>query len=94
MISQRTKAALKAAKACGVKLRSPEPKKGAAIRSRVLRDKADRFSANILPIIHNLQAQGITNHKAIARALNTHGVRTANRRQWYGTTAKNLLKRA
>ncbi len=93
MISQRTKVALKAAKARGVKLGSPEPKKGAAIRSQVLRDKADRFAANILPIIQSLQAQGITSHKAIANALNTRGIKTANRRQWYPTTVKNLLQR-
>jgi hypothetical protein len=37
-----------------VTLGSPEPKKGALIRSQVLRDKADRFAANILPIIHDL----------------------------------------
>jgi DNA invertase Pin-like site-specific DNA recombinase len=36
MISQRTKAALQAAKARGTKLGSPDPQKGAAIRSCVL----------------------------------------------------------
>jgi DNA invertase Pin-like site-specific DNA recombinase len=36
MLSQRTKAALQAAKARGVKLGSPEPKKGAAIRTQVV----------------------------------------------------------
>ena len=94
MISQRTKVALKAAKARGVKLGSPEPSKGAAVRSQVLRDKADRFATNILPIVRELQAQGITSHKALARALNTRGIQTANGRQWYGTTVRNLLSRA
>lgn len=51
------------------------------------------FAANTLPIIRDLQAQGITSHKALARALNAHGIPTANRRQWYGTTVKNLLQR-
>jgi DNA invertase Pin-like site-specific DNA recombinase len=58
MISQRTKAALQAAKARGAKLASPEPKKGAAIRSQVLQAKADRFAANVLPVIRGLQAEG------------------------------------
>ena len=93
VISQRTRVALKAAKARGVKLGSPEPKKGAAIRSQVLQDKANRFAANTLPIIRDLQAQGITSHKALARALNARGIPTANGRQWYGTTVKNLLQR-
>ena len=90
---QRTKAALQAAKMRGVKLGSPQPKKGAVIRSQVLREKADRFSVTILPLIHGLQAQGITGNRSIARALNARGIQTANRRQWYPTTVKNLLKR-
>ena len=94
MISQRTKAALHAAKARGTKLGSPQPKNGAAIRAQVLQDKADRFAANVLPVIHGLQAQGITRYKALARALNMRGIPTANKRQWYGTTVKNLLQRA
>ncbi|ETW98541.1 recombinase family protein [Candidatus Entotheonella palauensis] len=93
MISQRTKVALKAAKARGVKLGSPEPSRGAAIRTQVLQEKADRFAANMLPIIHDLQAQGITGYRAIARALNARGIKTANGRQWYATTVKNLLQR-
>ena len=93
MISQRTKSALQAAKARGTKLGSPQPKKGAAIRSRVLQEKADRFAANVLPVIRGLQAQGITSNKALARALNLRGIPTANKRQWYGSTVRNLLHR-
>jgi len=93
MISQRTKAALEAAKKRGKRLGSPTPKIGAAIRSKVLQDKADRFSMNTLPIIKELQNQGITSYKSLAKALNVRGVQTANNRQWYGTTVKNVLKR-
>jgi DNA invertase Pin-like site-specific DNA recombinase len=94
MISQRTKVALKAAKARGVKLGSPEPKKGAAIRTQVIQDKADRFTAKILPVIRGLQEQGITNYTALARVLNARGIHTANQRKWYSTTVKNVLHRA
>lgn len=93
-ISQRTKAALQAAKARGTKLGSPTPKNGAAVRSRVLQEKAARFASGVLPVIRELQAQGITSHKGIARALNARGVPTAYGRQWYGGTLKNLLRRA
>jgi Resolvase, N terminal domain len=55
--------------------------------------KLDRFTANILPIIHDLQAQGITGSRALSRALNARGIQTANQRQWYPTTVKNLLQR-
>ena len=93
-ISQRTKDALHVAKQRGTKLGSPEPKKGAAIRAQVLQAKADRFAANVLPVIHGLQAQGITSYKALARALNMRGIKTANNRQWYGSTVKNVVQRA
>lgn len=93
-ISQRTKVALQAAKTRGTKLGSPDPKKGAAIRSQALRDKADRFAASVLPIIQGLQAEGIASHKALAKALNARGILTANKRKWYGTTVRNLLMRA
>lgn len=94
IISQCTKAALHAAKARGTKLGSPNPKKGAAVRSQVLRDKANRFAANVLPVIRGLQAEGVTGHKALAKALNARGVATANKRKWYGSTVKNILRRA
>jgi len=93
MISQRTKAALQAAKNRGVKLGSPTPKKGAAIRSIVLQDKADRFATNTLPIIKELQSQGITSYKSLAKALNVRGIPTANNRKRYGTTVKNVITR-
>ncbi len=94
MISQRTKEALQAAKKRGVKLGSPTPKKGAAIRSKVLQEKADRFATNTLPIIKELQNQGITSYKALSRALNVRCIPTTNNRQWYGATVKNVLDRA
>jgi DNA invertase Pin-like site-specific DNA recombinase len=93
-ISQRTKGALQVAKVRGTKLGSPQPQRGASIRSQVLQDKADRFAANILPIIRGLQAEGITSYKALARALNARGIQTTNKRLWYGTTVKNLIHRA
>jgi len=93
MISKRTKEALQAAKARGTQLGSPQPKNGAAIRSQVLQAKADRFAANVLPVIRALQAQGITSNKALAQALNLRGIPTANKRQWYGATVKNVVKR-
>jgi DNA invertase Pin-like site-specific DNA recombinase len=90
-ISQRTKAALHAAKVRGTKLGSPQPKKGAAIRSRVLQEKADSFAASVLSVIRGLQAEGVTGYRAIARVLNARSIRTVNNRKWYGTTVKNVM---
>jgi DNA invertase Pin-like site-specific DNA recombinase len=93
-ISQRTTEALQAAKRRGTKLGNPEPQKGAAVRAQVLHEKADRFAAHVLPVIWGLQVEGMTSYKALARALNARGIRTTNKRQWYGSTVKNVVQRA
>ena len=51
MISQRTKAALQAAKKRGVKLGSPNPKKGSRLGVVANKARADQFAANVVPII-------------------------------------------
>jgi DNA invertase Pin-like site-specific DNA recombinase len=92
MISQRTKDALRAAKARGTKLGSPAPKNGAAVRSHVLQEKAARFRNGVLPVIKELQSQGIISYKGIASTLNARGVLTANNRRWYGGTVRNIIE--
>ena len=58
MISERTRAALAAAKERGVKLGGPKLAE-AQKRSREVRTaQADAFAANILPIIRDIQASG------------------------------------
>jgi len=47
-----------------------------------------------IPIIKELQSQGITSYKSLANALNVRGIPTANKRQWHGTTVKNIIKRS
>jgi hypothetical protein len=41
------------------------------------KDKADRHSANILPLIREIQSSGIKSLRGSARALAARGVRTA-----------------
>jgi DNA invertase Pin-like site-specific DNA recombinase len=99
MISQRTKAALQAAKARGRHLGWSNPDRVeehacATERSNdVNRARADRFAANVLPVVRQIQAAGITSLHGIADALNARGIRTARGGQWYGTTVRNLLAR-
>ncbi len=94
MISERTKAALAAAKARGVKLGSPDPGKGSAIGVAANKERADQFAANVVPIIREIEASGVTSHLGIAKALNARGVPTARGGEWYDSTVKNILARA
>ena len=55
---------------------------------------ADRFAANIIPIIREIQASGVTTLRGVARALNARGVQTARGAPWSAETVSGILKRA
>ena len=93
LISQRTKAALAAKKAAGAKLGNPRAAE-AAVKGRAAQvENADRFAANVLPVIASIRASGITSHAAVAEALNNHGISTARGGAWHATTVRRLLAR-
>ena len=77
LISQRTKAALKAAKARGVRLGNPQLAEAQSVGAARVRAQADRFAAAVLPVIREAQSAGATSLRAIADVLNARGVRTA-----------------
>ncbi|WP_441256756.1 recombinase family protein [Bradyrhizobium sp. 482_C4_N1_1] len=94
LISTRTRQALTAAKARGVTLGNP--KLHAARRSAVeaVKAEANKYAANVLPIIREAQKAGATSLRAIADALNARGIATPRGGQWHATSVKNLLERA
>ncbi len=55
---------------------------------------ADRFAANVVPVIRDIERAGVTTLQGIADALNARGIRTARGRRWYATTVRNVLDRA
>ena len=55
---------------------------------------ADRFAANIIPIIREIQASGVTTLRGVARALNARGVPSARGAPWSEVAVTNILKRA
>ena len=57
------------------------------------REAADRHAANVLPIVREIQAAGITGVREIAKALNARGVRTVRGGEWHHSTVRNLLAR-
>ncbi len=97
-ISDRTKAALAAAKARGVKLGWSNPERVSEQRQAAQRGvtvrmaKADVFAANVLPIIREMRSSGMS-LRGVADTLNERGVKTARGGKWQAATVKNVLAR-
>jgi hypothetical protein len=72
------------------------PKLDVARRSAVetVRAEADRYAANVLPIIREAQKAGARTLREIAEALNARGIATARGGQWYAQSVANILQRA
>jgi DNA invertase Pin-like site-specific DNA recombinase len=99
MISARTKAALSAAKARGVKLGNPKLKPGdrrAAWHARQARtDNANAHAADVLPYIEAAKKAGCASLGEIARALTARGIETpAGSRQWNAGQVRRVIVRA
>jgi DNA invertase Pin-like site-specific DNA recombinase len=94
LISQRTKAALKAAKARGTRLGNPNLKRIRGVGPAALKAEAERFAANVLPIIRVAQKAGARSLRDIAEVLNARGVRTARGGKWAATQVRDILRRA
>ena len=97
-ISERTKAALAAAKARGTLLGMANPKVRASMDRAVSASvatrtgKADTFAANIRPLIERLRSGGAS-LRQIAAELNARGIKTARSGKWQATTVRNILTR-
>jgi DNA invertase Pin-like site-specific DNA recombinase len=98
MISQRTKAALQAAKARGTVLGGfrgyvPTREDGLAARA-VLKATAKARAQDLAPILSDLKAQGITSYNAIARALTEQQIPTPRgSTSWTPTGVRRVLER-
>ena len=94
LISARTKEALAAAKARGVKLGGPKQALAAKRGAKANREAADKFAANVVPVIRQVKASGATSLRAIAAALTARGIPTPRGREWSAPQVANVLKRA
>jgi DNA invertase Pin-like site-specific DNA recombinase len=89
-ISERTKAALAAAKQRGTRLGSPDPAKGGFATAGIRRDATAKVAPQAMPIITALRAAG-QSLRAIASALNTADIPTAMGGKWHASSVRNLI---
>jgi len=95
IISQRTKAALKAKKARGEKLGSPDPSKGVQASIEAKKAAAAAFDAQVLPFIRKFQQAGHKTSRAIADQLTLAGVQTyRGGNRWGHAQVCEILRRA
>jgi DNA invertase Pin-like site-specific DNA recombinase len=94
LISTRTRQALSAAKARGVTLDNPKLHTARKSAVEAVKVEADRYAANVLPIIREAQKAGARTLREIAEALNARGIATARGGQWYAQSVANVLERA
>jgi DNA invertase Pin-like site-specific DNA recombinase len=98
-ISARTKAALAAAKARGVKLggwrggKTPDDATR-MISAQARAKKAAGFANDLAPLVQQLQAEGAKSLAALADGLNERGVLTPRGCTWTATAVRRVLARA
>ena len=98
LISQRTKAALQAAKRRGVKLGNPN---GAAhlhglgnkAAVRKVREDAVARADSLRSIVEDVRAGGVTSVRGIAEEMNRRGILTPRGAGWHPTSVGRLLER-
>ena len=91
MISQRTKAALAAAKARGIKLGCPNGAMhlrgyGNKAAVQAIKAHAQERAENIAPTIAEIQRSGIVTLRGIAQELNSKGILTARGGEWHAAS--------
>jgi DNA invertase Pin-like site-specific DNA recombinase len=93
MISRRTKDALAAAKARGVRLGNPNLAATTAEAAAARAAAADAFAAKVRPIIREIQNSGVTSLRGVARALTARGIRTVRGGDWTAVQVSDILRR-
>lgn len=88
-ISDRTKAALAAAKARGVRLGTPDTSRLA----REARAAADAYASSLRAALSEIRASGALSIRDTAAALNARGIRTRTGGAWHPTSVQRLLVR-
>lgn len=94
LISERTRAALAAAKARGVKLGGFRGfKVDGRLGNAAKQAKAAARAADLKPVIEGIRTQGVTSANGIARALNAAGIPTARGGTWQAVSVQRVMAR-
>jgi DNA invertase Pin-like site-specific DNA recombinase len=93
LISVRTKAALAAAKARGVKLGNPNIALATVKGMEAVQANSNAFAKKVGPHITAARANGCTTYRAVAEALNAKGIATARGGNWAPMTVRLIEKR-
>ncbi len=97
MISRRTREALAAAKARGVKLGRPENLSRGDLGTRrsaeVRQAKAAARARDLEPTIRELREGGVTSLRGVATALNARGVPAPRGGAWHASQVRDMLRR-
>lgn len=94
LISERTKAALRAKKTAGAQLGNPTNLREVALQGSAANARlADAFACNVLPVVRSLQAAGITSLRGLAAAMNERRIRTARGGDWHAASIARLIER-
>jgi DNA invertase Pin-like site-specific DNA recombinase len=98
LISQRTRAALAAAAARGIKLGRPENLRNQAVGRQIGRqlrtDTAQARASDLLPLLDELAKNGVCSLRGLASALNSRGIGAPRGGEWLPTQVKRVLDRA
>ena len=99
-ISERTKAALAAAKARGTKLGNPNGAaplrragKGNSASIAAIRSRADEFAESLRGSLEGIRREGVSSLSGIAAELNKRHLKTPRGGKWHASSVKNLLAR-
>lgn len=97
-ISERTRAALAAARTRGVKLGGLRGD-GAHLRGHhdsglaAIKANAAERARDLQPVLSEVRANGVTSARGIAAELNRRGILTPRRGEWHAASVSRLLKR-
>lgn len=100
LVSERTKAALAAAKARGQRLGNPNgaaalrrAAKGNGASVQAIKQGADEFAEGLRGTVEALKARGVASLKGLAVELNAAHIRTPRGGTWHPSSVRNLLQR-